>query len=537
MFIRTLIFAILSLLLFERCAQVVSPTGGKKDSIPPELVSSNPANKTLNFKGDRIEMLFNEYVIVDNINQKLVITPEVDNPYTYKLNGESIILNFKKKFADSTTYTLNFGDAIKDNSERNPAKNLKLVFSTGAQLDSGRVYGRVIDIKTNKPLLDVLVGLYQQTDTLNPSKDKPYYFSRTDSSGIFLIENVQIGNYKLISVEDKNRNMLYNGKDERIGFLNEQITVNSDTSNYKIFMALSDNTGLRIQRTIPKVNNYTAVFNKNIEDIKVKFEGKDSLPYILETNQIKFFNVATHSDTIKTILIATDSLGIDSTFHQKISFQQQRGKERQKEPFNITTTPEKNKPLPNDFTYTLTFNKPILSIDSNTIQLLSDSSTITPLKDFSYIWNKYHNEIKIKVATTAKDSINWTLPYGSIISIENDTLPQVQLKHTKLNEDNYGIITGTVINMDSTADAIIELIDEQFKVIKTSYNFPYKFIHIPEGKYYLRLIIDRNKNKKWDTSQITKGIQPEPIIYIQDKFLIKSNFELNDININVPPNI
>ncbi len=533
MFIRTLILAVISLLLFERCAQVVTPTGGKKDSLSPELISSNPANKTLNFKGDRIELLFNEYVIVDNINQKLVITPEADNPYTYKLNGESIVLNFKKKFADSTTYTLNFGDAIKDNSERNPAKNLKLVFSTGAQLDSGRVYGKVIDIKTNKPVLDVLVGLYQPSDTLNPAKDKPYYFSRTDSSGVFVIENVQTKNYKLITIEDKNRNMLYNSKEERIGFLNAPIYATADTSNYKINIALSDNTGLRIQRTMPKVNNYTVVFNKGIEDVNVQFEGQDSLPYILESNQIKFFNVGNHSDTIRTLLIARDSLGIDSTFQQKITFQTQRGKERQKEPFNITTNPEKNKPLANNFTYTLTFNKPIMSLDSNSIQLLSDSNSVTPLKSYALVWNKYHNEVKITGVIAPKDSVVWSLPYGSIISVENDTLPQISLKHPRLNQDNFGIITGTIINMDSTSGAIIELLNDQYKVVQTSYNFPYKFIHIPEGNYYLRLIMDKNKNKKWDTGQILKGIQPESIIYLPNKFLIKSNFELSDINITV----
>ncbi len=534
MYLRTLIFAILSLLLFERCAQVVSPTGGKKDSLAPELVSSNPPNRTLNFAGDRIELLFNEYIIVDNINQKLVITPEADNPYTYKLNGESIILNFKKKFADSTTYTLNFGDAIKDNSERNPAKNLKLVFSTGSSLDSGRVYGKVRDIKTNKPILDVLVGLYIPSDTLNPAKEKPYYFSRTDSSGIFSIENVQIKNYKLIALEDKNRNMLFNAKEERIGFINDLVNATSDSISYTINMAISDNTPLRIQRTIPKVNNYTVVFNKGIEALNVAFGQPDSLPYLLENSQAKFFNVGTHADTITTTLIVTDSLGVDSTFQQKITFQQQRGKERQTEPFNVTTTPEKGKPLPNAFTYKLIFNKPILSINPDSIQLLTDSLNTTPLKDLDFNWNKYHNELQIQVATMAKDSLKWKLPFGSIISVENDTLPKLSLKHPKLIEEEYGTLSGTITNPDTTAGVIIELLNEQYKIQQTSYVIPYKFIHIPQGNYYLRVIIDTNKNKKWDTGKFEEELQPESIIYLPEKLLIKSNFEINDINILLP---
>src|SRR5688572_2342398 len=145
--LRTIAFAILVLLFFERCAQQVPPTGGKRDSIPPNLVESNPLNKTLNFKGKKIELFFDEYVVVDNINQKLVITPESDNPYSYKQNGMSVLLTFKNPFKDSTTFTLNFGDAIKDFAEKNPVKNLKIVFSTGNTLDSGRVYGTLKDIR------------------------------------------------------------------------------------------------------------------------------------------------------------------------------------------------------------------------------------------------------------------------------------------------------------------------------------------------------------------------------------------------------
>ena len=122
--IRTIAIAIICLIIFGRCAQQVSPTGGKKDSIPPTLLESNPLNKTLNFKGKKIEVFFDEYVVVDNINQKLIITPEADNPYSYKQNGMSVSLSFKNEFKDSTTYTLNFGDAIRDFAEKNPAKNL-----------------------------------------------------------------------------------------------------------------------------------------------------------------------------------------------------------------------------------------------------------------------------------------------------------------------------------------------------------------------------------------------------------------------------
>lgn len=534
--LKTLGFAIVCLLIFGRCAQQVSPTGGKKDTIAPTLVQSIPLNKTLNFKDNRVELFFDEYVILDNITQKLIITPSVENPYTFKLNGLSVVLNFKKKFADSTTYTLNFGDAIKDFAERNPAKNLKLVFSTGASLDSGRVDGTIKDVRTNKPVFDALVGLYNVSDTLNVAKQKPFYFSRTDSSGRFTIENVQTKSYKLIAMDDKNRNMLYNTKDERVGFIDKPVNAVTDSINYNINIFQSDITPLKVQRTIPKVNNYTVVFNKAIDQVKVKFSNKDSLPYILENGlQIKFFNVQPHADTTFVKLTVLDSLGGSTELPDtKVAFQTQRGKDRQRDPLTMSSFPESNKPLTANFTYRLTLNKPVQTLNDKSITLISDSLSHETLSAFPYTWNASRNVLTITAKSFAKDSIKWDFPKGSIVSVEGDTLPRLLIRHPLLNEENFGLLNGSVTNADTSTHFIVELVDEQYKVFESLYTSPYTFRHIPQGKYYLRLILDKNRNKRWDSGDVSTARQPEQIIYLPEKMLIKSNFELNDINIAIP---
>jgi hypothetical protein len=534
--LKTTAIAILCLLIFGRCAQQVAPTGGKKDTIAPTLVQSIPLNKTLNFKDNRVELLFDEYVILDNITQKLIITPSVENPYTFKQNGMSVILNFKKPFPDSTTYTLNFGDAIKDFAEKNPVKNLALVFSTGNSLDSGKVYGTVKDMRTNKPLFDALVGLYNVSDTLDVAKQKPYYFSRTDSSGNFSIENVQINNYKLIAIDDKNRNMLYNTKDERVGFHDTVVNSGSDSATYTLQMFQSDITPLKIQRTIPKVNNYTVVLNKAIYQINVSFSKNDSLPYILESpTQVKFFNVQPHPDTTVLKLTVLDSLGNSTELPEtKVAFQAPRGKERQRDPLTMTTFPEANKPLSNKFPYRLTFNKPIQKIDDKKIRIVTDSLSHEELQAFPYQWNSTRHILSIQAKSFAKDSIKWEFPKGSIISVEGDTLPGMFLRHPVVKEEDYGLLRGSVVNADTSILFIVELIDEQYKIFDQSIMSPFEFRQIPQGKYFLRLVIDKNRNKRWDSGDISAGRQPEPVIYLPEKMLIKSNFELNDINITIP---
>ena len=533
-YLHYFLFGLLAMLGLVRCAQQVAPTGGKKDTIAPTLIGSNPLNKSRNFHGKEIELFFDEYVIVDNIQQKLIITPEIENPYNFKQKGTSIALTFKKDFADSTTYTFNFGDGIKDFAERNPAQNLKLVFSTGATIDSGRVYGTITDLRSNKPIFDGLVGLYQLKDTINPEKQKPYYFSRTDSSGRFAIENVQIARYKLIATDDKNRNQLYNTKDERIAFLDSTIQVGTDTTNYDLRLYLSDATLPRVQRTTPKVNNYTVVFNKGMDSLRVKFLKGDSLAYYPESaTQLKFFKSNKAADTTLVAITGIDSLGQVIEQEQKIAFLVQRGKEKQLEPLTARTTPDRGQPLARDFQYTFIFNKPIAQLDEERIQLQNDSLTKQPLSSMKWQWNTYHNEVSVAGKATARDSIKWIIPAGAIISVEGDTLPAVTYRHPVLKEEDYGILRGK-ITADSATHFILELINEEQRIIRTAYSSPFSFTRVPPGKYQLRVIVDRNNNRRWDTGNYAQGRQPEQVYYFPDPIQVKSNFEFDDTDFTIP---
>lgn len=533
-YLHYFLFGLLAMLGLVRCAQQVAPTGGKKDTIAPTLIGSNPLNKSRNFHGKEIELFFDEYVIVDNIQQKLIITPEIENPYNFKQKGTSIALTFKKDFADSTTYTFNFGDGIKDFAERNPSQNLKLVFSTGATIDSGRVYGTITDLRSNKPIFDGLVGLYQLKDTINPEKQKPYYFSRTDSSGRFAIENVQIARYKLIATDDKNRNQLYNTKDERIAFLDSTIQVGTDTTNYDLRLYLSDATLPRVQRTTPKVNNYTVVFNKGMDSLRVKFLKGDSLAYYPESaTQLKFFKSDKAADTTLVAITGIDSLGQVIEQEQKIAFLVQRGKEKQLEPLTARTTPDRGQPLARDFQYTFIFNKPIAQLDEERIQLQNDSLTKQPLSSMKWQWNTYHNEVSVAGKATARDSIKWIIPAGAIISVEGDTLPAVTYRHPVLKEEDYGILRGK-ITADSATHFILELINEEQRIIRTAYSSPFSFTRVPPGKYQLRVIVDRNNNRRWDTGNYAQGRQPEQVYYFPDPIQVKSNFEFDDTDFTIP---
>ena len=100
------------LLVAGGCAQQIPPTGGPKDLTPPQLVKSSPENGMTGFSGKRIELLFDEFIGLENLNQQVLITPNVEGGFTYKPIPRGVRLLFNEDFRPNTTYTLNFRNCL-----------------------------------------------------------------------------------------------------------------------------------------------------------------------------------------------------------------------------------------------------------------------------------------------------------------------------------------------------------------------------------------------------------------------------------------
>src|SRR5690606_15868769 len=110
--------------------------------------STFPENKTKNFTGREFRLTFNELVDASALSNELFIVPDPGSPYETKVKNNVVTLKFDKPLAENTTYTLNFRNGIKDLTEKNPARNLKLVISTGNEIDSLQVTGTITDLFT-----------------------------------------------------------------------------------------------------------------------------------------------------------------------------------------------------------------------------------------------------------------------------------------------------------------------------------------------------------------------------------------------------
>ena len=502
------------------------------------MVNSIPINKQTNYKSKTVELTFDEYIVVENLQQKLVITPDAGE-YTMKLIPKGLRLKFEKDLDSNKTYSLSFGDAIKDFSEKNPAKNLKIVFSTGKFIDSASVAGKILDIQTSRPAFDALVGLYKYSDTLNPEKKKATYFTRTDSSGNFSIENIQPDStYKLMAIDDKNRSMTYNPKAERIAYLRDSIAVKGSTQISGLTMSLFYANYLPIKYkngSSKKPNSYELTYDRGIENYKILFQNKaDSVPYFRSnTNELKLYNTKNSKDSIAIKIIISDSLGNVVEKSQKIKFKDAKPSAKDKEDFYMEKSMQDNEAIePSEISYVMTFNKPLSVARVENIKFFSDSTKAEIIEPKDMVWENNKTKLTIERRFIAKKELKIVLPKSTFISIENDTIKAQILKFPIKDPENFGTLSGAVIT--SSKDFIIELLGTENKLIKTLRNQKeFKFEYLKPGEYSVRVINDINKNGKWDSGNYIKKVQPEPISFYPNIVKVRKNFEIEGINVEL----
>ena len=217
------------------CAQIGSPTGGPRDTIPPVLVSAYPKLMATNFKGNKITLQFNEYIDVQDVQTNVLVSPfPKTNPMVdFKL--KTVTVKLKDTLLPNTTYAINFGNAIRDNNEGNPFKNFTYVFSTGNTIDSLQLKGKVIIAETGKKDSTIIAMLYRNVDDSAVQKRKPDYVAKLDSAGNYTFSNLAAGRYKLYALKDGDGGKTYNSKTELFAFSDADVAISDSTSPVTLY--------------------------------------------------------------------------------------------------------------------------------------------------------------------------------------------------------------------------------------------------------------------------------------------------------------
>jgi hypothetical protein len=177
--------------------------------------------------------------------------------------------------------------------------------------------------------------------------------------------------------------------------------------------------------------------------------------------------------------------------------------------------------------FELESNLPITSVDSERV-LVTNVDTL-PVTAQLKIQENY-DRISIDFEVLPNDRYNITLLPNALKDFWGQTHDTLKFRTSTKKIEDYGNIYLRVQH-DSRDPYIIELINNKKVVERYENPLPggnYPFELLSPGKYTIRLIEDSNDNKKWDTGDYLKKIQPENVIYYWKEIDLRANWDINE---------
>lgn len=546
------------MLSFIRCANIVSPTGGPKDIVPPVVLLATPENQSSNFNKKEIHLTFDEYVTLNNPNNNILISPPLEKNPDYKLNGKSLIIKFKETLKNETTYSINFGESIKDLHEGNIFKDYSYVFSTGENIDSLTLEGKLLQAIDHKPSADYFVMLYcDEHDTISldslPYLVKPYYITKSDKEGNFKFSGLKDSDYLIFALKDENSNLRFDLPNESIAFLdslvkpihNSQCIIHNDSVKQEVeeteplvlYSFLEEDTVQKLhKKEIVEDGLLRFAFNRPAQNVKI--EILESLPdtfNIYPTYSADYDTILWYYTPNKDSLLLTinyDTLINDTT---QISLKNRKANSRRGKQENISKSLEIKTninagKLTPEQDLILTFKEPVTDIMMrDTSWYIVDKDTIINDLHFSKI-DSFGLKYKLDKTLAPEKSYKIIIPdsvFYSFKGVTNDTT-EFSFKVPEISQ--YGNIFVTVEVPENVPQIIVELLDDKDKFIARqiiSETQKIEFKYLSPKKYKLKAILDKDSNGKWTPGNYGKKLLPEPIYFHKDVFDVKANWDID----------
>lgn len=534
-------------LIFWRCANPIAPTGGEKDTEPPRLDSIRSSrNFQTNFQKQAIRLTFDEWVKLEDVFNQVVISPPLNEAPDISLRGKTVKVEFAEDeiLKANATYTINFGNSVKDLTEGNVPRDLRFVFSTGEAIDSLSVRGRVIDAFSGEPIENTLFLLYDNLADSVVRTERPFYFGRTNKNGDFFIENVRVDTFKGFALLDANLDYRYDQPGEKIGFPDSWIFVNDTSQNYLSIRLFQETPPMRLLGSEqPHYGLVKLQFNRRPDTEIWRFRGDSQRIFTeFDKDTLRIW----YDEAVATnwqVFVQNDSLGEDTILVKVLDKQAfltettltlgQQAPVRKGKGKSTSLTPPKpviqsishlpDKPL------RLLFSHPISALDTAAIYLYEDtiSSAMKPVVTIDSLQRR-----TLEIRYPWKEDTPYRLEFwpGALtdwFGRQNDTLRQ---PFTVVARKTLGTIKLIVNGLRADTNYIVQLIGqggtliEEFQ-LKMQGSYQKIVPGLIPGEYAVRLIEDFNSNRRWDSGNYALQVQPEKV-FLQKLEPLRANWEV-----------
>jgi len=582
---RTWLVMALSGIIAAACAKVNNPTGGPRDRTPPVILQTIPAYGAKNFKGKNIIITFDEYVSLNNINDKFMVSPPMKKKPKVYVRGKNVMVDFEEQLHDSTTYTFYFQDAIRDLNEGNTIEDYQFVLSTGSILDSLSVTGNVYNAFNLEATEKTMVLLYRDLADSFVVKHLPDYISRVDLKGYFRINNVKPGTYRLYALKDGDNSKNYNNPEEEFAFMNNPVIIDplnnfippepKDTVKKKPEIKVRDlrkpneKQLTKPQDTIVRIGKYPLMLFASLktnhyltssgrsskyllnytlslppDSMDFKFSIPDSKPgsYFLERNRendtirVWLTDSTLYSKSIIPTYIDypfTDTLGVvnyrrDTIQMRFMSPRVIRGTKPKKSKYSFETNIKGNTLKPGQQIY-FSSPTPFREPDTSKIKFFIVADSSKQRMPYSLVRDSLTTRKFYFKAELQEDKkyilITDSASFGSIY---DESIDSTGYNFSVKKTESYSKLTLSIKNC--TSSCIFQLLNSQEKLIeeqKMSSDGKIVFQLLDAGKYRIKVIYDLDGDGKWTTGDFKKGRQPEPVSYYPDEIDLKSSWILD----------
>ncbi len=552
--------------LAAACARVGAPPGGPKDVTPPRVLEYQPPNQTVNFRSKSIEIRFDEFIVLDQVNKKLIISPPLEEKPEIRLKGKGLIIKLPGPLRDSTTYTFNFGDAIRDLNENNILENFTYVFSTGPELDSLQVHGQVLEARDLTAPEDAVVMLYEDLSDSAPLLEKPLYVSKANPYGMFLLKNLKADTFRLYALVDGNANYRYDPGGDEVAFFDTLLVVTPGPDfnpfpdslvtdsvyeapgrAFRLFLFRED-------KELPYLKSYdrpvpwflTFIFSTSSPGASVHLVDTTLTGWQLREPSVTGDTLALWiTDTLlvrqeKLRLAVTyrtlDTLGrpVMTTDTVTLRTKPPKGKGKKKKvPHPELTmasslsgrTQDLNVPL------LLETSLPVDSVDTTRLYFVRVQDSLT--FDQPYRLERDTTRLRrYRLVCSWQEGASYRLVLypGLFRSIYGPTHDTITLEFRTATLEDYGTLALNITPPAGTFRILLTDTKEE-KVIRRATarsDTTILFEYLKPGNYIVKAILDSNGNGRWDPGNLLEKIQPEKVCYFPKQINIKANWDVEE---------
>jgi len=574
-----IILAVATLLISSCANRGSGPQGGPKDTIPPTLLRETPLNGTCNYKEKTVVLQFDEYVQLSNVADNVLISPPQQTPPVVKAYGKRVIVTFEEDLKDSTTYTIDFGEAICDNNEKTPLGNYSFSFATGEHIDTLAMFGRVINAEDLNPVQGVMVGVHEELDDSAFATLPFTRIGKSDSVGQFGVLNMRGGQYRIYALRDMSKDYRYQPS-EALAFTDEVFSPSLACDSDSVWYHVPDTIVLKLF-TENKQRHY---FMRGLRDKEQHFftllfsAPQDSLPTIValqpdsllqsadsiqpsadstwvdftrhmlcQANPTKDTLVywltdsqAISIDTLRFLMTykMTDSLYqlVDTTDTVQIIYRHPKLNQKALEAKQRRDASRKVELKSNASSKFDIYRSIEWSVDAPLQAYYPDSIHLYEKKDTLLLPVAYRIEpldssgIRFAMRAELKHEHMYTLQMdsGAMHNIYGITNHAFKAEYRLRSLDEYSTLTIKLTHFDERAR--IQILDEKDKVIRELPAEPdgAVFKNLEAKSFYVRMYLDLDGSGTWTTGDWALKRQPEPVFYFDKKLSLRANWEFEE---------